>query len=193
MNIYTRNGDFGFTTDINGQSVSKASPLMALQGTVDEVNSFLGLLRSKLASLSNPIESTTLLEDELKLIQEHLFYIGSDISSNFAQTSITDAHVTFLENAIDGMLLKTGELHSFLYLSGIEAATTAHCLRSITRRCERVFVDYIESLDISKPPIDYKYLNRLADYFFQCARYINWLYAYEEEIISPSGPQDPSQ
>jgi len=145
MNIYTRNGDFGSTTTIQGNVISKASLLMELQGTIDEVNSFTGLLQSQLNSVASSVkpiatEPVSHVLKELKQIQHQLFLIGSDISENFTTPRITDVHVTGLEDAIDRMLAYTGELHHFLYLSGATATTTTHCLRSITRRSERVFV-----------------------------------------------------
>lgn len=189
MNIYTRNGDFGLTTTIHGEPISKSSPLIELQGAIDEVNSFTGLLRSLLTKhhqevQPSALEGIRLLMDELKDIQHQLFTIGSDLSGQFNEVRISDAHITDLENAIDRMLESTGELHHFLYLSGHEAATTAHCLRSITRRCERDFVRYLEANKRSTPPTDYKYINRLADYFFQSSRFINWALGIQEEQMS---------
>lgn len=190
MNIYTRNGDFGTTTNLQGNAVSKGSHLMELQGSIDEVNSFTGLLRSQLTGVAprvNPIAKepfTTLLE-ELKSVQHQLFLIGSDISEGFILSRISDQHVIDLEHAIDRMLSYTGELHQFIYLSGPVVTTTAHCLRSITRRAERAFVRYIDDQSIkNSPPIDYKYLNRLADYFFQVARFINWALDVEESSMT---------
>ena len=190
MNIYTRNGDFGTTTNLQGEPISKGSLLMELQGSVDEVNSFTGLLRAQLDLIVptiNPIATEAIgqLLEELKFVQYQLFVIGTDITQDFSSPSITPEHVTDLELAIDRMLAYTGELHHFLYLSGGVAATTAHCLRSITRRTERVFVRYIDAQDLKKsPPTDYKYLNRLADYFFQVARMINWASGIEEETMT---------
>jgi len=179
MNIYTRNGDFGYTSDLNGQKISKASIKLDLQGTIDEVNAAIGYLR---ALIQKSDQGDLLSNNNLALhdIQFKLFQIGSDISADFQASRLTAQDVTGLEEGIDHMLATTGELHHFLCLSGTEATSWCHTVRSITRRAERLFVHYLQSLDI-EPPEDYKYLNRLSDYLFQTARYINWVSDLEEE------------
>ncbi len=186
MNIYTKNGDMGMTKNFLGEAVSKGSQILELQGTVDEVNSFTGLLISKILENTDGATSPDplrLVVEELKAIQKDLFILGSDIATGFTQSSIPYTRVTDLENSIDSMLNSTGELHRFLYLAGHETATTAHCLRSITRRCERVYVRYLQSSQLEVPD-SYKYLNRLADYFFQVARYLNHLFEVEETYVT---------
>jgi cob(I)alamin adenosyltransferase len=186
MKIYTRAGDFGKTSTILGEKVSKASRLIELQGSVDEVNSSLGYLRALIKKYSNEatyVEETQSLEGYLKSIQYVLFCMGADITNQMTQHYIKQEHVEELEVLIDQMTEKTGQLKSFIYLSGHETACYAHVLRSTTRRAERNFVAFLEETNKEDQdvPLDYKYLNRLADYFYQVARYLNYLFSVEEE------------
>lgn len=72
----------------------------------------------------------------------------------------------------------------FLYLSGHETATYSHVLRSTIRRVERDFVRLITEMELTEVPSDYRFINRLADYFYQVARYLNVLYGIEEETMN---------
>jgi len=188
MKIYTRTGDYGKTSTITGEKVSKASKLIEVQGAIDEVNSTVGHLRSLLIKhINNSRDSLAVLSlnEFLKQIQYTLFCVGADITNELGKTYVTEQHITELEESIDQMTELTGKLNSFIYLSGHETATYAHVLRSTTRRAERRFVSFLEETmtDKMNVPLDYKYINRLADYFFQVARYLNYLFESEEEII----------
>lgn len=187
MNIYTRKGDFGQTTNVQGESLSKSSPLLSLQGTIDEVNSCIGHLRSLMKKSATSLDGSSAhslqkLDTSLKERQFQLYLIGTDISNNFVTQQISPEMTTHLEEQIDSMLLATGELRDFIYLSGHESATYAHVLRSVIRRAEREFVTYIEASQCTVVPEDYKFINRLADYVFQLARYLNHLFKIEEEV-----------
>lgn len=188
MKIYTRKGDFGQTSTFNGDSISKGSNLIELQGTIDEVNSHIGHLRSLVLKGGNDHRYRILIDmllDELMDVQHSLFNIGVDITNGFTTTYLTEDKVKALERCIDNMTMKTGVLNSFIYLSGHESATFAHVTRSTIRRSERAFVRLIEEIKLTDPnfvvPIDYKYINRLADYIYQLARYLNWFFNVEEE------------
>jgi len=191
MKIYTRKGDFGQTTTIKGELISKGSTLIELQGTIDEVNSQIGHLRSLVKKSGNNHRYKIVIDillDTLMDVQHSLFEVGVDITSEFTTKHITDANVKDLEHCIDTMNFKTGDLQNFIYLSGDESATFAHITRSTIRRSERVFVRLIEELKEENPdfiiPADYRYMNRLADYFFQVARYLNWFFGVDEEKMS---------
>lgn len=188
MKIYTRTGDYGKTTTILGVKVSKASRLIELQGSVDEVNSSIGYLRAlidKYVSEVKTQEELMALNEFLKQIQFALFCMGADITNQLTKHYITAEHVEKLEQLIDEMTEKTGKLSSFIYLSGHETASYAHVLRSVTRRAERNFVAFLEenASENLEVPLDYKYINRLADYFFQVARYLNYMFHGTEEQI----------
>lgn len=191
MKIYTRKGDFGQTSTFDGELISKGSTLIELQGTIDEVNSQIGYLRSLIQKNGNDHRYKRLVDlllDELMEVQRSLFRIGVDITNGFTTKHITEADVKDLEHSIDTMNFKTGELESFIYLSGHECATYAHVARSTIRRSERTFVRLIEEIKLGNPefviPIDYQYMNRLADYVYQLARYLNWFFDVTEEKMS---------
>lgn len=191
MKIYTRKGDFGQTSTVNGHPISKGSTLIELQGTIDEVNSQIGHLR-RLVQIGGSDHRykiiIDMLLDKLKEVQQTLFRVGVDVTNSFTTNHVTLVDVKDLEHHIDTMNVKTGDLESFIYLSGHESATFAHVTRSTVRRCERTFVRLIEEMKEENQgfiiPVDYQYINRLADYIFQVARYLNWFFDVEEEKMS---------
>lgn len=188
MKIYTKAGDFGMTSTVTGERISKASRMMEVQGSIDELNSSVGLLRALLiksgTQCKDPVGVMSISE-HLKRIQYHLFCMGSDLTYQFAKQYIKEENIQELEERIDSMTEITGSLKSFIYLSGHEVACYTHVVRSITRRTERQFVAFLQegNPEVTEYPLDYKYMNRLADYFFQLARYINYLFDYEEETM----------
>lgn len=172
MKIYTKNGDKGYTKNILGEAIKKSDDMLELQGSVDEVNATIGYLRSILSGESDEIDQL------LRAIQYTVFKLGSDVTYNFTKQLVTEADVKRLEEAIDCM---TGELEqqtSFLYYSGHSTATYTQIIRSVVRRAERAFVRYYKG---STYPVDMQYLNRLADYFYVLARYLNHRYNIKEE------------
>lgn len=190
LHIYTRKGDFGTTTNIEGESISKAGSLIELQGGIDEINSQLGYLRSLIGKNFNHPSGRKLkgLDQNFKEIQYLLFRIGANVTSKFQAPFVTEKQVKVLEDNIDQMVITTGKVSSFIYLSGHETATYCHVLRSTTRRVERDFVRLLEELnknqEIKEYPVDYKFINRLADYFYETARYLNTVFGVEEEKVS---------
>jgi cob(I)alamin adenosyltransferase len=176
MKIYTKNGDKGYTSNFKGEKLWKGSLWIELQGNIDEINANVGHLRS----LNQRITQQEDIDQMLEWIQYCLFRIGSDISLQFQVTYITDEMIEKLEKAIDTYTEKTGELHSFIHFNGNEAATYAHVIRSVTRRCERVFSKVLQEIDFT---LDYQYVNRLSDYFFQLARYLNHVNGNAEEVM----------
>jgi len=191
MKIYTRNGDFGQTSTVTGKPISKASSLIEVQGTIDEVNSQLGHLRALVLKGGNDNRYKILIDillERLKEVQQSLFRVGVDVTNGFETKLITVADIEDLERRIDNMNMKTGDLNSFIYLSGHESATFAHVTRSTVRRSERAFVRLIEELKVENPefviPLDYQYMNRLADFMYQVARYLNWFFDVDEEKMS---------
>lgn len=194
MPIYTRQGDYGQTSNFYGDKISKGSLLIELQGSIDEINSGVGHLRSlidkEVNNLADDVDLTLFnsLRQDLADIQYAMFRIGSDVTTGFGQVLISKEEIDYLEKRIDVMTSKTGVLQRFIYLSGHPTATYAHVLRSVTRRCERVFVRHVEELlhhqRIQQVPVDYQYVNRLADYLFQTARYLNYVFKIEEEEMT---------
>jgi cob(I)alamin adenosyltransferase len=178
MTIYTKKGDAGTTSTVNGEKISKSSQLLELQGSVDEVNAGIGYLISICCETMIGKEIKHVV-DMLRDIQYALFRIGTDVSSNFTKDLLEENEVVLLEKEIDFMESKTGSLTNFIYYSGTQASTYTQVIRSVTRRAERVFAGLLKE----PVPHDYKYLNRLADYFFALARYLNHLEEIEEEIM----------
>ncbi|HYF83725.1 MAG TPA: cob(I)yrinic acid a,c-diamide adenosyltransferase [Clostridia bacterium] len=179
MKIYTKTGDKGTTSDVLGQRVSKGDIKIELQGSIDEINAGVGYLRSLLKNTTYN-RSAIDLDDGLRDIQYALFRIGGDVSSNFSQHHIKNADIEYLENSIDIMEKSVGPLESFIYYSGSEAATYCHVVRSVARRTERVFVRFMENKEYN---LDYQYINRLSDYLFSMARYINFLSKVPDEAM----------
>ena len=175
MKIYTKTGDQGYTSNLKGERLFKGGLWMELQGSVDEINAGIGHIRS----LNQRITKLEEIDVFLEWIQYCLFRIGSDISAQFDQVYITQEMIEKLEKAIDAYTEKTGAMKSFLHFSGNEVATYTHVVRSVTRRGERAFVRALE--EKGEFPTDYQFINRLADYFFQLARYFNVMNGDQEE------------
>lgn len=169
--MYTKTGDKGMTSLVGGQRVSKGSLRLDTYGTVDELNSFVGLLRATLpAQLAQ--------EETLATIQDRLFTAGSYLATDNSQpmdfempSGITKEDIKDLEKQIDIMDSKLPELEEFIIPAGGKATSLAHVCRTITRRAERniyKLLDADERADVEK---EVKlYLNRLSDYFFVLAR-----------------------
>lgn len=178
--IYTKTGDKGFTTNLLDKKYSKADIEMELQGSIDEVNANIGLLRSKLQLNASSYEEkvSSRLDNTLKLIQYHLYLVGIEISTEYNQAHIKEEEIDFLEKEIDFMTDSTEQMKSFIYYFGSENSTTCHVIRTIVRRAERVFV---RALKDTTYPISYQYINRLSDFFFAFSRYINYLDGQKDE------------
>lgn len=179
MKIYTKTGDLGTTSDVLGQRISKGDIKIELQGSIDEINAGIGYLRSLLgsATLAKPIFD---IGECLKDIQYALFRIGGDVSSDFSRSYIKEADIEYLEKNIDAMTDAAGPLESFIYYSGSEAASFCHLVRSVARRAERVFVRFMEGKEYNP---DYQYINRLSDFLFSLARYLNFLAQIPDEAM----------
>lgn len=169
MKIYTKTGDKGETSLIGGTRVWKNNPRIEAYGTIDELNSHLGLL------------TTYQLQNEdvefLQQIQHKLFSIGSYLATDINRTDLkaasilTEEDVVTLEKAIDRMDATLPELKNFVLPGGSAAAATAHICRTITRRAERRMLDLINN-NIDIADLILQYINRLSDYFFTLSRYI---------------------
>ena len=179
MEIYTKKGDKGFTSTVEGEKVSKTDILLEVQGKVDEVNAGIGHLRSVIVE-DLDIEEKNEIDEDLKKIQYKLYRIGTDISSRFKHKNITEEDVKFLEDKIDFFQKKSGKLENFIYYSGSKSVTYTHVVRSLTRTAERIFAKLIEDIET---PFDYKFVNRLSDFMYALARYIKHLNGEKDEIV----------
>lgn len=176
MAIYTKTGDKGQTMLANGSRISKADPRVEAYGTIDELNSHIGLL---IAHLCEPI---TNLGNHVLPYVEILTRIQSDLLTIGAIIAGGDMHTpehNFLEDAIDAI---APAWQGFIIPGGSVSATQAHVCRTVCRRAERLLV----SLDEDVPSIPHStqpsqvYLNRLSDYLFVLALEINRLTGNEE-------------
>lgn len=175
MKIYTRTGDKGQTSVIGGR-LDKDDIRVESYGTVDEVNSYIGLAVTEL----DPAIFTDVLAD-LEKIQHELFDCGGDLAtvSDKAPQKLTDETITYLEERIDAFILEAPELEKFILPGGSKAAATIHIARTVTRRAERLVVSLIKS-GAAVSPLSLQYLNRLSDYFFAVARVINFRLAVKD-------------
>jgi cob(I)alamin adenosyltransferase len=166
MKIYTRKGDTGETGLLGGSRVSKANARIEAYGTVDELNSCLGLIRD-----SSAIDN---LDTSLVRVQHQLFGIGSILASEgnskIELPVITQDEVDFLEKEMDYMDAELPELRNFILPGGNLSASYCHLARCVCRRAERRVVSLRELSEVDEMIIHY--LNRLSDYLFVLARFI---------------------
>lgn len=177
MKIYTKAGDQGKTSLIGGTRVPKSHIRIESYGTVDELNSFIGLL-------SDLVEDTKIKTD-LKEIQDRLFTVGSSLACDPEKESalkipdLKEEDITGLELAMDKMNEVLSPMKSFIIPGGHQAISTAHIARCVCRRAERICVNMQEE-DLFVETLVIKYLNRLSDYLFTLARYIGHLNGVED-------------
>jgi len=165
--IYTKTGDKGETSLIGGKRVPKYHMRIEAYGTVDELNSFVGLIRDQNI---NPHYKEVLLN-----IQENLF-IAESILANDEQSNtrnlpcLRDEDILQLETEIDKMNEALPELHNFILPGGHPTVSSTHVARCVCRRAERIIIALSEKTEV--PEIIIRYINRLSDYFFVLARKI---------------------
>ena len=166
--IYTKTGDQGTTSLIGGTKVMKSHFRIETYGTVDELNSFIGLSVDQLTDAA----SCRMLRE----VQDRLFTIGSSLACDpdkAPQLKIPDLKeddVLLLETEIDRMNAVLPEMKSFILPGGHPAVSTLHIARCVCRRCERLCVG-LAAHQLFVDPLVIKYLNRLSDYLFVLARY----------------------
>lgn len=167
MKIYTKKGDSGETSLFGGQRVSKSSLRIEAYGTVDELNSVIGV------ATSHGVDSRS--KELLDEIQIQLFVLGSDLatppSKKLKIDRIGESDIIFLEQAIDELEEHLEPLKSFILPGGSPAGATLHVGRTVCRRAERLAVECSKEDEISDAAI--KYLNRLSDFLFVLARFEN--------------------
>lgn len=171
MRIYTRSGDKGTTSLVYGERVSKSDLRVEAYGTCDEANSFIGLAISTL--MDEKWENKDEFIQQLQRVQTVLFHVGSVLSTpqnREVAWKLTEAHILDLEHQIDEWDKQLKPLTQFILPSGHQAASTLHVARTVVRRAERVTVRIQDKEDSS---LVIPYLNRLSDYLFVAARYVN--------------------
>ena len=168
MKIYTRTGDGGETSLFDGTRVMKDDARVDAYGDIDELNAWLGLVRSSLADPD--------LDRELEAIQRDLFAVGAEladprqrIAARVAKAFITDDDVERLERLIDRLESELEPLRRFILAGGSPPAAAVHVARAVCRRAERRIV----SLQPAAEATLLRYVNRLSDLLFVVARAIN--------------------
>jgi len=171
MPIYTKKGDKGETGTLEGKRISKDSLQIEILGTIDEANSFLGLSTSFLEE--------QYLKNKIEQVQRTLFKLGSIIAG--AKGSISKSVVTKYEKEIDEWTNIMPKLNNFIFPGGCSAAASLYISRTVVRRLERVIIHAKNSeLKISDSTLIF--INRLSDYLFTLARYINFREGIKEKI-----------
>lgn len=180
MKVYTKTGDQGFTSLIGGTRVPKYHPRIEAYGTVDELNSYIGLIRDKCDDNRS--------QDTLLKIQKSLFVLESRLALEPDETkhtykcnhlpTIKVEDINFLETEIDFMSDALPELRHFILPGGHELVSYCHISRTICRRAERTVL--FLALDNPVEEVLIKYLNRLSDYLFVLARYFGQLMQIDE-------------
>ncbi len=160
--IYTRTGDDGTTGLGDGTRVSKDSPRVEAYGTVDELNSVIGLL------LTHTLPKA--IHDCLVGVQHRLFDLGGELCLP-GHMAIGQHHVDELEQVLDALNANLSPLKEFILPGGSTAAAVCHVARSICRRAERRVISLRKQEQISKVIV--QYLNRLSDLLFVIARTLN--------------------
>lgn len=175
--IYTKTGDDGTTGLVGGTRVKKFDARLEAYGTIDELNAAVGVIRS--CDIPDTI-SSVLIE-----IQNRLFNIGSRLASDekgdkiTEKLSITEAHIAFLEKAIDEMDKGLPKLRQFILPGGDLASAYCHVARTVCRRAERRILAFADSGTIQ--PEIVKYINRLSDFLFVLARKMAAISGVHEE------------
>lgn len=208
--IYTKTGDKGKTSLIGGTRVSKADPRLDAYGTVDELNSFIGLLIRECENDLGPATDIA-TKTTLTRIQHALFKIGSQLACEdpalLARLPAIDGEdVAGLESEMDLLSQELKPLRNFVLPGGCRSAATAHVARTVCRRAERFCVALQEPSagnSSENPPgmspsgqrnerIVVQYLNRLSDYLFVLARFLNWQKGVDEPLWEAKACQTAS-
>ncbi len=169
MKIYTKTGDKGETSLFGGKRVAKDDLRIDAYGTVDELNSIIGICRTL-----NPPKKVDQL---LYKIQNQLFTLGADLAAPLSQKlkkeipRICEDDITFLEKSIDNLETANRTLQAFILPGGSHLAAQIHHARTVCRRAERLVVKLSRKEKIGKHIV--VYLNRLSDFLFVLTRWIN--------------------
>jgi len=180
--IYTKTGDKGTTSLIGGTKVLKSHLRIEAYGTVDELNSYIGLCRDLLTDEQN--------RSILQEVQDRLFTIGSSLACDPEKEpkmkipDLKEEDILLLENEIDRMTAALPPMKSFILPGGHPNVSHLHIARCICRRAERCIVRMTEEKEEVESTI-IKYLNRLSDYLFMLSRYTAQLMKVEEIAWKP--------
>jgi cob(I)alamin adenosyltransferase len=182
MKIYTKTGDKGDTGLVGGERVSKSHVRLEVYGTIDELNSVIGFVRSL-----NPDKS---VHEVLQVVQNDLFDLGSHFACADEKMlaklpPIKQSSIDLMESAIDRMTLQLEPLKNFILPGGHGAAAQLHLARTVCRRAERAAVRLKETGELVDG-LAIIYLNRLSDCLFVLARFVNHTQGIPDTIWKPN-------
>ena len=167
--VYTGRGDRGRTDLSSGERVSKSSERIRAYGTVDELNSLVGVCRSHADEK----------EEELEEIQNELHILQAELANRDPDTRLTENNIERLEDRCDYFQEECPPLRSFVLAGGCKSAAQLHNARSVARRAERKIVRLDQDEELREEVL--AYINRLSDLFFLMARHENHLEGVEEK------------
>lgn len=176
INITTKTGDAGQSGLANGQRTGKDQLVFEVIGTLDELNSWLGLIAVKLNT------SFQTYQQQLYQIQDTLFYIGAEVAAS-PKAKLTQTQVEELEEWQAALQEKLADnWHTkFVLPGGTEVGAYLDITRTVARRCERIAVSYSQNAELS--PIILVYLNRLSDYLYLLRCFVNQHEEYQEKLF----------
>lgn len=180
MKIYTKKGDKGLTGLIGGTRVPKHSLRIDAYGTVDELNSHLGILRDRAIS--------DFYKEEIIFVQDRLFTLGSLLAADPEKSTmelpqVHESDIEKLEKSIDKMDTELPPMKFFVLPGGHETVSFCHVARCVCRRAERLVCELDEKFP--QNPIILAFLNRLSDYLFVYGRYVSMKLNAEEIAWKP--------
>ncbi len=181
MKIYTKTGDKGMTSLIGGKRVPKNSARLESYGTIDELNSYLGMIRAF------PLEEK--VQDELVEIQSRLFDVGGNLATDpeaehvKVALGVSATDIELLEKGIDRMDAEIPPMKCFVLPGGNQCISFCHIARTVCRRAERRILDLAAEAEVDGLVL--KYVNRLSDYLFVLSRKVAHDMGIEEKPWMP--------
>jgi len=174
--VYTRTGDKGFTKLVGGKKVAKDAARIESYGTLDELNSVLGLARVFNDELKDRLPAAQRLDDIFRRLQNELFDLGSELAtppdfSYEGMFTVGDGEVKSLERLIDELQKDLTPLNSFILPGGGKVSGFLHQARTVCRRAEREILRLMREESLSEWPL--KYVNRLSDLLFVLSRWVS--------------------
>ncbi|MEG0268386.1 MAG: cob(I)yrinic acid a,c-diamide adenosyltransferase [Carnobacterium sp.] len=181
MQIYTKRGDYGNTNIIGGRTVKKDALRVEAYGAIDEANSLMGYIVSQMKEQDNA------LKKELVEIQHYLFDCGTDLATPHGKNpyKLTKESIDWIESRIDYYAAIPPAIESFVLPGGDPVASLLHFARTVVRRSERRIVNFTSDEE-TNPHVGI-FINRLSDYLFALARFVNHQAKVEEPLYERGG------
>lgn len=177
--LYTRTGDLGTTSLVGGERIAKNSARLEAYGTIDELSSHLGIIAAD-PDCDNEVKG------QIQSLQNELFNIGAYLATAVAGgkqprcESLDDTRMHELESWIDALDEQTPKIRAFVLPGGLKLSAEIHVARTVCRRAERRIIDLTQSEYVD--PRVTAYINRMSDYLFIAARYMNFIKGIEEVV-----------